>query len=163
MMVSRYKVDEDDRLQHLLWADGQCRMDYECFGDVLSFDATYKVNKYEKPLVVFTGVNNHAQTVVFACGPVGDETEETYTWLLEQFDDCMNRKKPYSVVTDGDRAMEQAIAKCMFRDYLIDEFEKKWAEIIEEYGLQEISLNASVKRYVDSSNTLAEFFEQFQR
>ena len=58
-------------------------MDYKLFGDVLAFDATYKKNKYLCPLVVFSGVNHHNQTVVFAAALVSDEKEETYVWLLE--------------------------------------------------------------------------------
>lgn len=74
----------------------------------MGFDATYKKNRYNKLLVIFSGMNNHRQTIVFAC-VFGDATEETYTWVLQQFLECMSGKKPLSIVTNGNRAMRQAI------------------------------------------------------
>ncbi|KAL4286818.1 hypothetical protein AHAS_Ahas19G0124200 [Arachis hypogaea] len=59
------------------------QIDYQVFGDVVAFDATYKKNVYLSPLVVFFGVNHHNLTVVFAATLVADEKEETYVWLLQ--------------------------------------------------------------------------------
>jgi len=77
-MFWRHKVDDNGRLSHLLWCDGVAQRDYSIFGDVVAFDATYKQNKYMCPLVVFSGVNHHNQTIVFCGAIVCDETEETY-------------------------------------------------------------------------------------
>ena len=60
---------------------------------------------------MFSGVNHHNQTIVFATGIVTRETEETYVWLLEQFLSAMNGKLPLSIITDGDLAMKNAIKK----------------------------------------------------
>lgn len=109
MMFVRHIVDRDGRLQHLFWCDGVSRRDYTVFGDVLAFDATYKKNKYMCPVVVFSGVNHHNQSIVFATAIVGNETEETYTWLLQQFLEAMGGRIPVSVITDGDIAMRNAI------------------------------------------------------
>ncbi|XP_016173029.1 protein FAR1-RELATED SEQUENCE 5-like [Arachis ipaensis] len=54
-------------------ADGTSRIDYECFGDVLTFDSTYNRNVYNKPLVIFSGNNNHGQTIIFGCGLLVNE------------------------------------------------------------------------------------------
>ncbi|KAH9703973.1 protein FAR1-RELATED SEQUENCE [Citrus sinensis] len=85
------------------------RYDYECFGDVLAFDATYKTNAYQKPLVTLVGTNHHRKTTVFGFGLLGDETVESYTWLLQTFLSAMGNRKPKSVITDGDEAMSKAI------------------------------------------------------
>ncbi|XP_072058064.1 protein FAR1-RELATED SEQUENCE 5-like [Arachis hypogaea] len=79
------------------------------FGDVLAFDATYCKNRYMCPLVVFSRVNHHNQTIVFAAMLVANEKEETYTWLLKQFLEAMKGKAPGCVITDGDNAMKKAI------------------------------------------------------
>ncbi|KAG4921275.1 hypothetical protein JHK86_050088 [Glycine max] len=79
------------------------------FGDVIGFDATYSKNKFLCPFVIFSGVNNHNQTVIFATALVSDETEQKYVLLLEQFVDAMKGKAPVSVTTDGDLAMKNAI------------------------------------------------------
>nr|KYP42154.1 Protein FAR-RED IMPAIRED RESPONSE 1 [Cajanus cajan] len=72
----------EGQLKHLFWADGTNRSDFQCFGDVLAFDSTYKKNKYNKPLVIFSGKNHHAQTVIFGCAIVSDESIEAYRWVL---------------------------------------------------------------------------------
>lgn len=42
-----YDVDDSGRLTKLFWADPIGRRNYEVFGDVISFDATFGTNKYE--------------------------------------------------------------------------------------------------------------------
>lgn len=109
MMFFRHTSDVGGRLEHLFWCDGISRIDYQVFGDVLAFDATYGKNKYHCPLVVFSGVNNHNHSVIFAGAIVANETEETYVWVLQQFLEAMSGKTPSSVITDGDLAMRNAI------------------------------------------------------
>lgn len=60
-------------------------MDYQFFGDVFAFGATYKKNKHRLSIVIFFGVNNHKQTIVFTTTVIANETNGTYIWLLEQF------------------------------------------------------------------------------
>ncbi|CAJ2664161.1 protein FAR1-RELATED SEQUENCE 5-like [Trifolium pratense] len=110
-MYWKHTVDKQGRLEHLFWSDGRSQMDYNIFGDVLAFDATYKKNRYLCPLVIFSGVNHHNQTTVFATAIVANETEETYVWLLECLLEVMNGKMPKSVITDGDLAMKNAIRR----------------------------------------------------
>ncbi|KAL4329546.1 hypothetical protein AHAS_Ahas13G0310900 [Arachis hypogaea] len=100
---------KDGRLDNLVWADGESVVDYECFGDVLAFDATYKKNVYNKPLVIFSGTNHHGQTTIFGCALLSDKRSETFKWALKEFLEIMSEKLPGGVVTDGDRAMREAI------------------------------------------------------
>jgi hypothetical protein len=66
MLYAEYAVNESGgRMKCLFWADGGSRSDYFCFGDVVAFDTTYKKNKYNYPLVIFSGCNHHSQTVIF--------------------------------------------------------------------------------------------------
>ncbi|XP_057723774.1 protein FAR1-RELATED SEQUENCE 5-like [Arachis stenosperma] len=55
----KYTLSNENRLENLFWADETSRIDYECFGDVLTFDSTYNRNVYNKPLVIFFGSNHH--------------------------------------------------------------------------------------------------------
>nr|UYU25453.1 hypothetical protein [Cyamopsis tetragonoloba] len=87
------------------------------FSDVLAFDATYGKNKYSLPLVVYSGVNHHNQSVIFASALIANETEETYIWLLEQFLVVMKGKQPLLVITNGDNAMKNAISKVFLDAY----------------------------------------------
>ena len=45
-----YTLDEENRLRNLFWTDTVDRYNYEQFGDLLAFDATYKKNAYNKHL-----------------------------------------------------------------------------------------------------------------
>ena len=40
-----YYVGEGDALSGLFWADNVAKLNYKRFGDVLSFDATFRSNK----------------------------------------------------------------------------------------------------------------------
>ncbi|XP_016185044.1 protein FAR1-RELATED SEQUENCE 5-like [Arachis ipaensis] len=108
-MFWRYKLGSGQHLCNLFWSDGRCQEDYAIFGDVLAFDATYGRNKYNLPVVVFSGVNHHNQTCVFGTAMVSCESQESYIWVLRQFLECMQGKAPQSVITDGDPAMRIAI------------------------------------------------------
>ena len=79
MLYVKYEKGSNGKLKRLVWADGWSRNDFLCFGDVIAFDTTYKKNKYNLPLVIFSGCNNHSQTIIFGAALVLDETIETYT------------------------------------------------------------------------------------
>jgi len=111
MMFVQHTLGKDKRLERLFWCDGESWLNYEVFGDVLAFDATYRNNKYNFPFVVFSRINHHNQTIVFGSGLVMNETEDTYVWLLDQFLTAMKGKAPVSVITDGDLVMKNAIKK----------------------------------------------------
>ena len=63
MTIVSYSSTDDDRLGNLFWADGLSRVNYQYFGDVVAFDATYKKNKYNKPLIIFSRTNHHVKLV----------------------------------------------------------------------------------------------------
>ncbi|KAK2650666.1 hypothetical protein Ddye_018155 [Dipteronia dyeriana] len=109
----RYSILEDGSKGNLFWADAMSQCDYRYFGDVMSFDKTHLTNSYNRPLVIFIGVNNHTKTTVFGFGLLVDETVDTYTWILMSFLEAMRGKCPISVVTDGDRAMSKALMLVM--------------------------------------------------
>jgi hypothetical protein len=84
----------------LFWCDGVSRTDYSLFVDVFAFDATYRKIRYNTLLVIFSGVNHHNQSIIFASAIVSDEIEETYVWLLQNLVEAMEGKLPVSVITD---------------------------------------------------------------
>ncbi|XP_004309848.1 PREDICTED: protein FAR1-RELATED SEQUENCE 5-like [Fragaria vesca subsp. vesca] len=109
----RFTTDSEDRMVDMFWRDGHSFVDYQCYGDVLIFDSTYKTNVYNRPLVLFVGTNNHRGSIVFGAALLSDETVETYTWLLRKFLDSMNGKMPKAVITDEDEAMHIEIRTVM--------------------------------------------------
>ncbi|KAE8684919.1 hypothetical protein F3Y22_tig00111105pilonHSYRG00725 [Hibiscus syriacus] len=104
-----YSVDESETLYNLIWSDSTSRSDYICFGDVITFDTTYKDNLYGRPIMPIVGVNHHHNTIVFATAIIADETSQSFEWVLHNFLEAMMNKSPILVVTDGDRVMQRAI------------------------------------------------------
>ena len=109
----KFTYDCGRRLENLFWADSRCRSDYAQFGNVLSFDTTYRTDQYGKLLLVFVGVNNHFKSTIFGFAVLVDESGETYKWALATFLECMDTVHPESVITDGDLAMRAAIVDIM--------------------------------------------------
>jgi hypothetical protein len=94
-----YEVDEENRIKNIFWANASCRAAYADFGDCITFDTTYKTNKYHMPLAVFVGVNNHLQSSIFGVALMGDETIESFKWVFNTFLKCMKGKEPMCILT----------------------------------------------------------------
>ncbi|RYQ88856.1 hypothetical protein Ahy_B09g095806 isoform F [Arachis hypogaea] len=105
----RYEVAAGSRMCDIIWSDGRSQEDYEAFGDVLAFDATFGRNKYNLSIIVLSEVNHHNQTCVFAAVMVLCESQDSYKWVLRRFMECMRGKAPKAVITDGDPSMRLAI------------------------------------------------------
>ncbi|XP_019166937.1 PREDICTED: protein FAR1-RELATED SEQUENCE 5-like [Ipomoea nil] len=107
-----FDLNEDMELCKLFWADTISRKNYACFGDVMSFDATYSTNRYKLVFVPFTGVDNHKQSITFGAGLIAREDVESYEWLLKNFKTAMGYT-PRCVITDQDPALKVAIPNIM--------------------------------------------------
>ncbi|XP_072057995.1 protein FAR1-RELATED SEQUENCE 5 [Arachis hypogaea] len=161
MSVARYSVTKDARLANLIWADGASRVDYQHFGDVLAFDSTYKKNKYKKPLVIFSGSNNHKQTTIFGFGLLFDESVSSYKWMLENLLEVMCMKKPSVVVTDGDKAIIKAV-----RSVLPDSTHRLCAWHIEKNvtsNVKDAVLRSSFRRWLYVDMEIEEFEMEWER
>ncbi|XP_023768352.2 protein FAR1-RELATED SEQUENCE 5-like [Lactuca sativa] len=104
-----YKV-LNKRLNALFWADETAKHNYNSFGDVLSLDATFSMNKYDMVFVPFTGIDNHKKCVTFGAGLLSKEDGVSYEWLLRAFLKAF-RKQPQLVISDQDPALKKAIDK----------------------------------------------------
>jgi zinc finger SWIM domain-containing protein 3 len=98
-------MDDEQQITNIFWADAQMINDYGYFGDVITFDTTYKTNKDYRPLGVFVGLNNFRQTIVFGATLLYDETIPSFQWLFETFLKAMGGEKPKTILTDQDAAM----------------------------------------------------------
>ncbi|XP_030478045.1 protein FAR1-RELATED SEQUENCE 5-like [Cannabis sativa] len=138
-----HDVDENNRLTNLFWADGSMKVDYELFEDCLCFDATYKTNRYEKPLVILLGYNNQNRTCVFGFCLLKNEKWENYKWLLKTFLECMEVKMPKTMLTDGYLSMKKALNEVMLETvhqicswyYSYSEWEDNWKKLKDAYNL----------------------------
>ena len=68
------QCDEKGQATKFFWVDARSWLAYHCFGDVVSFDTTYRTNKYDMSFAPFTRVNHHLQLIQFDCALLQDET-----------------------------------------------------------------------------------------
>ncbi|KAK1391361.1 hypothetical protein POM88_010417 [Heracleum sosnowskyi] len=105
-----YETDSNGHLTRIFWADVQGRQSYDIFGDVISFDATYRTNKYGMVFVPFIGVDNHWKSITFAACLLNHEDITNFTWACEMFLKVFQRP-PWCLITDQCPAMKVAIAE----------------------------------------------------
>ncbi|KAF7829807.1 protein tolB [Senna tora] len=94
------QLDAEDQITNIFWADAKMIVDYVCFGDIVSFDTTYRTNKNSRPFAPFLGFNHHRQTVIFGAALLYDETSESFEWLFKTFLKAMCEKKPKTIFTN---------------------------------------------------------------
>ncbi|KAJ3670144.1 hypothetical protein LUZ60_010468 [Juncus effusus] len=104
------QCDASGRAINFFWVEARARMSYQYFGDVVSFDTTYRTNKYRMPFAPFTGINHHRQSIQFGCALMQDETEVSFKWVFETWLEAMGGRHPKAILTDQDLAMKKAIA-----------------------------------------------------
>jgi hypothetical protein len=101
--VDSVRVDGDSRVKALMWIDGRSKMQYKHFGDVITFDTTYRTNLYDMPFGLFVGVNNHFQSIVLGGVLLRDETIESFKWVFSEFVSLMGGKPPMTILTGIDK------------------------------------------------------------
>ena len=57
------QLDNKGFITNIFWADAKMRVAYLNFGDVVSFDTTYRKNQENRPFAMILVVNHHKQTV----------------------------------------------------------------------------------------------------
>ncbi|XP_031270272.1 protein FAR1-RELATED SEQUENCE 5-like isoform X2 [Pistacia vera] len=95
---------------NIFWADANSRMNYNYFGDTVTFDTTYRTNRYRVPFAPFTGWNHHGQPVLIGCALLLNESEASFIWLFEAWLAAMSGRHPVSITTDQDRIIRSAVA-----------------------------------------------------
>lgn len=91
--------DEEGRIKTLIWTNTRSRMQYEHFGDAITFDTTYKTNLYDMPFGLFVGVNNHFQSVLLGGVLMTDENIESFRWVFKEFASLMGGRVPKTILT----------------------------------------------------------------
>ncbi|RYR13809.1 hypothetical protein Ahy_B04g070602 isoform B [Arachis hypogaea] len=162
MSVTRYTTTADNRLGNLFWVDSIMKSNYELFGDVLAFDATYHGNKYKKPLVVLSGTTiTGTPNLVVTDGDKAMRTaiaevmpsakHRLCAWHLEK--NCVQRVK--------EAEFWKVFKKAIYANFDVDEFERYWRTSIESLSLgQNTCLDRVVKDYRNNDVT-AQFYSTY--
>eukprot|EP00257_Ricinus_communis_P018355 XP_015577056.1 protein FAR1-RELATED SEQUENCE 5-like [Ricinus communis] len=101
----------DNLAGNIFWADANARTNYNYFGDTITFDTTYRTNRYRVPFAPFTGWNHHGQPVLFGCALLLNESESSFVWLFETWLAAMSGHHPISITTDQDRIIRAAVSQ----------------------------------------------------
>nr|GEY71764.1 hypothetical protein [Tanacetum cinerariifolium] len=101
---------EDKKLSGLFWADETTKRNYIALGDIVGFDATFRTQKYFMVFVPFTEIDNHQRSVTFGARLISNEN----SGFLERINDIVWSK----TLTP-------------------EQFELKWASLMNEYDQQE--------------------------
>ncbi|XP_059639869.1 protein FAR1-RELATED SEQUENCE 5-like [Cornus florida] len=107
------QLDSDVMITNIFWADSKMISDYGHFGDVVTFDTTYKLVHGNRPFAVFLGLNHHREIVVFGLAFMYDETTDSFGWLFNTFLKAMSHKAPSTILNDQDTAMVKALVQVM--------------------------------------------------
>lgn len=107
------QLDNEEKITNTMWADAQMIKDYGQFGDVVTFDTTYKLNSAHRPSVSFVGFNHHRETVIFGTSLMYDEIADSFIWLFRRFLEAMSSKALKTIFTNQDAAMTKAITIVM--------------------------------------------------
>ncbi|RYQ98834.1 hypothetical protein Ahy_B07g086654 [Arachis hypogaea] len=93
MLVARYNMTADKRLENLILADKSGQSNYQYFSN----------EKQVQQAHFFSSANNHNQTIIFGFGLLIDESVSSYRLMLENLLEVMCQKKPLVIVTNGDK------------------------------------------------------------
>lgn len=166
------RLDEENHMVNVFWADGRSRAAYCHFGDVVSLDTMYRVYQYRVPCVSFTGVNHHGQTILFGCALLLDDSESSFVWLFRTFLTAMNDQHPISIVTDQDKAIQMAVSQvfpearhCISKWHVLREGQERLAHVchvhpnfqLELYNC--INLTETIEEFESSWNAVIDKYD----
>jgi len=143
--------DEDQCMSNIFWADPKARTNYTYFGDTVTFDTTYRSNRYRLPFAPFTGVNHHGQPVLFGCALLINESEASFVWLFKMWLEAMSWRPPVSITTDHDRVIRLAVTQVLpetrhrfCKWHIFKECQEKLSHVLSEHPNFEAELHKCV-------------------
>jgi hypothetical protein len=107
----RVQYDNDNQVKNLFFAHPDCFKIIKENPDCIQIDATYKVNKFNMPLLHIVGVTCHHTVYDISFGFMGGEDHAHYAWhmnaMYELFEELSVTPKCF--VTDHDKALKAAL------------------------------------------------------
>ncbi|KAL0319747.1 UNVERIFIED_CONTAM: protein FAR1-RELATED SEQUENCE 9 [Sesamum radiatum] len=104
---------DSEQCGNVFWTDATSRANYSYFGDTVRVDTSYRTNRSKIPFITFTGINHHAQPVLFGCALLLNETDNSFIWLLQTWLRAMSGRSPVSITCDPDRLIQMAVAQVL--------------------------------------------------
>ncbi|KAI8562666.1 hypothetical protein RHMOL_Rhmol03G0052300 [Rhododendron molle] len=156
-------LDEENRLKNVFWADARSREAFKEFGDVVTFDTTYLVNKWNMPFAPFVGVNHHGQSALFGCGLILQEDTDSFVCAVYDSLTKEECEKNWANLINTYHLEANEWLSGLYEErhrwapaFVKDVF---WAGMSTTQRSE--SMNAYFDGYVHSNTTLKEFVEQY--
>ncbi|CAA0824518.1 Protein FAR1-RELATED SEQUENCE 5 [Striga hermonthica] len=107
--VYAIQLDVEEEMTNFFWADEKMMADYADFGDVVCLDTACLQDELFRPLVLFLGINNHKQILVFGAAFLYDNTAQSFKWLLRTFLKGTSGKIPKTILSGKEAVISEAI------------------------------------------------------
>ncbi|KAG2719571.1 hypothetical protein I3843_03G259100 [Carya illinoinensis] len=104
-------TDENGKVESIAWSYADSVRAYSVFGDVVTFDTTYRSITYGLLLGVWFGIDNNGKAIFFGCVLLQEENSRSFTWALQTFVRFMGGQHPQTILTDIDSGLGDAIAR----------------------------------------------------
>ncbi|XP_016199945.1 protein FAR1-RELATED SEQUENCE 5-like [Arachis ipaensis] len=164
-----YAIDVDDanKFRSALWVDARCRASYEYYGDVVSFDTTYRRNRHGPPLASFVGVNHHGKSTLLGCALLWSEEIPSFEWVFTQWVRCVETVPRGSSLTSARRwlvllgrygELSAMMNHIVWNSSSSESFEVYWVGFIKEFDLRHNRCALEVVIMLCISGTLMLFF-----
>uniref|UniRef100_A0A5B7BMD9 Protein FAR1-RELATED SEQUENCE n=1 Tax=Davidia involucrata TaxID=16924 RepID=A0A5B7BMD9_DAVIN len=108
--VYNFTTDENGKIENIAWSYGDSIRAFSVFGDVVTFDTTYRSITYNMLLGVWFGIENYGKAIFLGCVLLQDENSQSFSWALQSFVRFMRGRRPQTIVTDIDSGLKDAIA-----------------------------------------------------
>lgn len=66
-------------------------INYKMFGDAVTFNITYNINKYKLIFEMFWDMNYHLNSILFDVNFISSKVKESFVWLYEEFLKCIGK------------------------------------------------------------------------
>ncbi|EXX64583.1 hypothetical protein RirG_141350 [Rhizophagus irregularis DAOM 197198w] len=96
------------RLNSLFWMSPDQVNAYERYHDIVIIDTTSKTNQFDMILILIIVVDNNFRNIIVAAAILEDETEATFTWILQELKNSCDLA-PTVLYSDADPTLISAI------------------------------------------------------
>ncbi|XP_057985163.1 putative protein FAR1-RELATED SEQUENCE 10 [Hevea brasiliensis] len=106
-----YTTDENEKVENIAWSYGDSVRACTIYGDVVTFDTSYRSITYGLLLGMWFGMDNNGKAILFGCVLLQDESSDSFAWALQSFVRFMRGRHPQTIITDIDSGLRDAIAR----------------------------------------------------
>ncbi|XP_074356381.1 protein FAR1-RELATED SEQUENCE 5-like [Apium graveolens] len=133
----RVDLDEENKVRGLVWVNHRSLNAYTNFEDVVSFESTYRTNRYCMPFIPITWVNHHYQNILFGFALMRDETEISYKWVLKTWHISNKFSEKLSDLYTQYPEFKGDFNDCLYKSLSPTKFVGKCEVLVDKYGLQD--------------------------